>query len=403
MLVALAAPATAVAQGGADPLSFRAGRAVEVDVDASLRVDARDVGVSPESAPDLLDVSRARLGLDVRLWRRLDLQVERDFRDAPQPWRDVFANLEIARALEVRAGRFKAPFSTERLNSGLAIDFVYRSLAASQIAPVRDTGVMVHGEVLRRRVGYQVGVFRAGGEEDDEPVPTAESRVTRRSGALVTGRAVLTPWARARRRALRDLNFAAAVARGTVPEGRNSLDVRAVFGDRLFPHLEVNGRRTRVAGSADWRHGPFGAAGEWIRSTDERLGQGTDDDDLPPVVASGWHAQATWMVTGEDKDDRVAPDRPLLRGGAGAIEAAVRFEEIRMGGPDTGEPRSRSPRARSVIEPSQRVWTLGVNWYPVRWVKVQANVIREDRNADAAALTGRARVWSRVVRAQVGL
>jgi phosphate-selective porin len=50
------------------------------------------------------------------------------------------------------------------------------------------------------------------------------------------------------------------------------------------------------------------------------------------------------------------------------------------------------------------VWTAGVNWYPVRFVRVQANAIRE-RFADPVRtpVEGRDTFWSWVVRLQFAL
>jgi len=405
VVAACAAPSIAAAQDD-NPLSFRPGRAVEVGLRASLRADARDVGLDDGDAPDVFAVSRARVGLDLTLWQRLEVQVEREFRDAPQPWRDAYADLELTRALSIRGGRFKVPFSTERMNSGLEVDFVYRALASSQLSPVRDTGVMVHGEVLRRRLRYQAGLFRnggEGGEVGEDAVRAAEDDRPLVSGRTFAGRVAVTPWGRARTRALRDLEFASAYTTGTVPEGLNGVASQTVFGERLFPRLVVSGRRTRVNGALTWRHGPVSVAGELTRVEDQRLGQGTDDDDLPPLTASGWFVRSTWLVTGERKEGRITPAHPVLHGGAGALEAAVRLETVRLGSPDGGEPRSTSPRARSAAQTSERAWTFGLNWYLTRYLKVQLNLVREQRNAEAAAITGQARVWSRVVRMQVGL
>jgi hypothetical protein len=41
------------------------------------------------------------------------------------------------------------------------------------------------------------------------------------------------------------------------------------------------------------------------------------------------------------------------------------------------EPPSRSPRAANVAPNADKVWTLGVNWYVNRWVKVRFNAISE--------------------------
>jgi len=83
-------------------------------------------------------------------------------------------------------------------------------------------------------------------------------------------------------------------------------------------------------------------------------------------------------VTGENRDGGVNPKRPLLQGGFGAVEVTARYEQLRFasaGAPD--EPPSRSPRAANVAPNGDRAWTLGVNWYVNRWVKLRVNLINE--------------------------
>jgi hypothetical protein len=109
-------------------------------------------------------------------------------------------------------------------------------------------------------------------------------------------------------------------------------------------------------------------------------------------------------VTGERKAAGPEnPRRPLPRG-PGAIEAAVRLEAIqfssrtRDGGDD--EPSS-SPRADLVRGNGLRALTLGVNWFPIHWVRVQFNVIRESLDDPSQGpLPGQTSFWDRVVRVQ---
>src|SRR6185436_15608375 len=96
-----------------------------------------------------------------------------------------------------------------------------------------------------------------------------------------------------------------------------------------------------------------------------------------------WYASGTMAVTGETKADGLdEPKRPLFKGGVGAIEIAFRVENIWFGSiageASPGEPGSTSPRADVVLGNADRVTTFGVNWYPIRWVKIQFNVIKEE-------------------------
>ena len=79
------------------------------------------------------------------------------------PWRDVFLNVRLARALELRAGKFKMPFGLEETTSTMDLDFAYRTLGSDALAPAREIGAMAHGRVTRL-LEYEAGVFRGDGE-----------------------------------------------------------------------------------------------------------------------------------------------------------------------------------------------------------------------------------------------
>ncbi len=162
-----------------------------------------------------------------------------------------------------------------------------------------------------------------------------------------------------------------------------------------------------VGGSAfeaRWRPGPFSIKSEYIRLTDERLGQSVEDTDLSPFVAAGWYVSGTWALTGEKKADGLeTPRRPIFQGGVGAIELAVRVERIRFGAVDDIL-ASDAPRAEVILGNSDRVYTMGVNWYANRWIKIQANLVRNTiAFPDQGPLPSQGAFWSRLVRFQFSM
>ena len=122
-----------------------------IDVHARVQTDylvrdESDPDVSSLSFDDRLSVARKRVGVEGVLFNRVAFEVEGELGDV-QPWRDVYADVKVNRALRVRAGRFKVPFSREQLTSGTELDFIARTAAVSDLAPSRDIGVMLHGRV----------------------------------------------------------------------------------------------------------------------------------------------------------------------------------------------------------------------------------------------------------------
>jgi phosphate-selective porin len=130
---------------------------------------------------------------------------------------------------------------------------------------------------------------------------------------------------------------------------------------------------------------------EYIRLSDERRGQSVEDRDLSPLVAQGWYASGTYALSRK-------------RNRYGLLEAAARYETLSFGSRSSGVEPSTSVRADAVLGNSDRVATLGVNWLPNRWVKLQANLIREAIGRPSMGPSPeRAAFWSRVFRVQLTL
>lgn len=384
--------------------SIRFGDWVRVDFRARFQSDVnRPVELIDDDEISGLDIAKRRIGVDGEIGDLFDFQIERELREADvlDPWRDVYINYRQFDALQVQAGKFKLPFSLEENTSATDLDFVYRSRIATQLAPGRDRGLMVHGRLLDRVLEYEVGVFNHDGDNARRRRRGDRVFGDRTAAARVSGR----PF-RSANSPLSDVHVGAAFASSDVPEGYPDVRGRTAMGAPFFQsELWVKGRRRRVGVEARWRSGPFALQSEYIRLTDERIGQSVEDTDLSEVVAKGAYVSSTWVLTGEDKSDQLnVPDRPFLQGGVGVIELALRLERLSFGsGGATGEGEaSPSPRADVIAGNSDRAATVGVTWYLNRWLKIQANVIHE-KIADPALgpLPDRQRFWSRVLRFQV--
>src|SRR5690606_10458897 len=86
---------------------------------------------------------------------------------------DAYVNARFWPEFQIQAGKFKEPVSLERLQSGANLLFIERSYP-SQIAPNRDVGVQLHGELLGGSLNYQVGVFNGVADGGSGDVDTAD-------------------------------------------------------------------------------------------------------------------------------------------------------------------------------------------------------------------------------------
>lgn len=384
------------------------GRDSFVDFRVKVQWDHRTFSPLPDDPADDTDWALRRVGVEGQVTRFVEFEVSAELGDQEDPWRAVFVNLRPLGELQVQGGHFKVPFSRERLTGPSNLDFTQRAIGVRVVAPGYDTGVMAHGRAWKRRLGYAVGVFSGkvdrAGPAPEEPALPGVRPLQRYEDQLWAWRVTGRPFAwKAMPAWLRPLELGANAAYSHVDEGVFGWRARAVFGQDFFPSIYyVNGRRTRYGVDAALVTGPVAIQWEHLIGLDERLGQGMADDDLPELEIRSWYVSATIVVTGERKSDVERPRRPLLRGGIGAVEAAARVERLSVGSRDTlGEPPSFNPRGVNVLGNSDTVWTVGVNWYPGRFLKVQVNAIRERlEDPERTLLQGYDTFWSYVVRLQ---
>jgi phosphate-selective porin OprO/OprP len=111
-------------------------------------------------------VRRARFEVDGRLYRWIGFKVEADFTEGVS-LKDAYLDLRFFPELRFRAGQFKVPSSLEELTSSRFIDFVERSMV-NELAPARDRGVMLYGDLLGGAVSYALGGFNGTGEDAND-------------------------------------------------------------------------------------------------------------------------------------------------------------------------------------------------------------------------------------------
>jgi phosphate-selective porin len=324
-----------------------------------------------------------------QIGRRIAFELSRDFNDRVAV-KDAYVNLRLTRALEVSGGRFKVPFSREMLVGRANLDFIYRSLGSSLLAPSRDTGVMVHGRVFGRRLRYQAGYFAGDGDNASAP------QVLGAHGTVAL-RVVATPLAGKADSARSRVQIGLAVA-GSRLDDQLGLRGRTLLEDgEFFDRVYVNGRRLRVGLEALWTTGPASLGGEYMLVSDERSEMGFRADDLPAVRARAWYLMGTWAVTGETKD-------------GASSHAIVSAPSSWLGVGSCASMTSATPEYRSFPKPVRTARqrrpgdNAGIN-LPNRHVRVQYNHVIEsvaDAQRSPAPLT-QGRFATGVLRLQLRL
>jgi len=325
------------------------------------------------------ETRRTRLGTELQ-WKLLSLDVQTDLADDKEHLKNAYGELKFSPAFRVRGGKFKLPFSAEFLTSAAKTDFIERSMATNRLGTDRDWGGMVWGEI-HRRVLYQAGVFR-GDSRSNDPV----TNVSISAKTTVAGRLVFTPvegldvggsFTTA------DVEALPQVANSdTAPKARG-FEGKGPSGYRFSVRHYVQGHRLRLGAEATWTSGPVGMKAEYIQAREQRLGQsarcqvaggGFTCDDLPDVTGRGWTVSGTWLLTGDKKRRTIEPEHPMPRG-VGAIELAVRYEQLRFDddGPDTGF-EGAGARSSNIRPAGDRSFTGGVSWWPTKWTRFMGDV-----------------------------
>ena len=127
---------------------------------------------------------------------------------------------------------------------------------------------------------------------------------------------------------------------------------------------------TNLGIEAAGNRGNLYAQGGFFHYAIDRAAPATDDPSF-----NGWYLQGSWLITGEAKPWRInrggyggpAIARPLGEGGFGALELAARYSQLDLDYKPGAANTTQAPDA--VRGGSQRIATVGLNWYPIATVR----------------------------------
>ena len=297
--------------------------------------------------------------LEGKIWKDFEFKVELNTTGTPVALDDGFVGMIHWKALQIRVGQFKAPFSLEELTSTRFIDLPERS-PMNRLVPAREVGIMVHGTLADKILGY--GLMLSNGNGKNGPDENSDKDLT--------GRVWFRPAGTAESDYIKNLHFGvgftagrrdgkAATAPYTFSDPFTGTTFATLGTDAGSVKFDENRYRTNA--ELAWLFGPASIKAEYTRTNDQYTE--LDSDHHHHAHFTGYYVSATWLVTGEMKTwDRIRPNKPLFgsAGGIGAIELAFRYSEfqINRGLVDSGY-FNKGTTAREVHE-----YAAGVNWFP---------------------------------------
>lgn len=323
---------------------------------------------------------RVRPIVEGTVYRWFDYRIMPDFGGGATSLQDAYGEVKHWAFAKFRAGKFKQPVSLERLQSGTDLLFVERSIA-NGLAPNRDVGFQLAGELWDGILGYQIGVFNGtldGGSVDNDVSSEKE----------LAGRIFAHPAKNSGIPALAGLGIGVAGTCGDLSNADNLADLRYRTPARsTFFRFDISGdvsiraddERHRIVPQGYWYGGPLGAMGEYVfskqgvRRQDDATGEVTRVD----LDNAGWFAQVSYVLTGENASYKgVAPinDFDPRNGRWGAFEVAARGSQVKID--DDAFDFGLASRPRSTSEAWN--WGVGVNWYLNRHFEFNLNFERTE-------------------------
>lgn len=347
---------------------------------------------------------------------------------------DAYVDANLSPAFNIRAGKFKSSVGLERLQGGGDIKFIERSYVTNAILPNRDLGISVYGDILDKKLNYNVGIVN--GVADGGNISTGTEYNGERE---YTGRVFTTPFIDSDSalaglgfgiggtwtdfRGEKNLNFTDT---SSADATRNGLPSYVTEGQQTFfrygSGVVADGERIRWSPQASYYYGPFGVIAEYARVSQEVSkasggsaaagGAGGNTiitaDSNRKLKHDAWDIGASYLLTGEDasfKGVKPKNDFDLDKGGWGAWELVARYSEINLDSDtfkDVNGAYKRDANDSSFSNTnsaysdlsksakSAKTWTAGVNWYLNTNAKISLNYAQTSFDGGAGGGNGTA-------------
>lgn len=329
---------------------------------------------------------RLRPIFEMTVYKDLSLRLMPDFAGSSTRVFDAHMDYRYSDALQFRIGKFKPPIGLERLQSSADIFFMERGHPAN-LAPSRDYGIQLYGEVIPQTLEYQFGVFNGNadvantdGDDDDRKDYVA--------------RIFAHPFRNAGTLALQGLGVGLG---GSIGE-REGAATRTILGDYRTPGQQAffryrtgtattdntyaDGTHKRLQPQAYYYYDNMGLLGEYAISSQE-VTRATFHDTL---IHQAWQVAGSYVLTGENATFKggIKPAKNFdpRSGGLGAFELVARIGQ-------TDIDNDTFPNFATITSSASKAegYGVGINWYWNESFKLWLNydVTSFDRGAAGTA------------------
>lgn len=282
---------------------------------------------------------------------------------------DAFVTANILPEFKLQAGRFKTPLGLEFLQSDPVTAFIERGFP-TQLAPGRDAGVQVLGDVLGGTLGYQLGIFNGPSDRADRDVDGGGD-----DDKEVIGRLYAAPFKNHDSEWLKGINIGIGASYGRTVASPLPTCV-SPGGSQFFGYTTTgsvsDGIRVRYSPQLYYTSGPLDVLAEYISSNQEVRTAAVGS--LRDVTNTAWQIEAGYVLTGENASFRgVSPAGGGIGAtGWGAFQLVLRVSELSLdGGIFEAAPVAFASRATSAE--SAFNLGIGINWWLDRNLRFAVN------------------------------
>jgi phosphate-selective porin OprO/OprP len=313
---------------------------------------------------------RARPIFTGTVFHDFDFNFTPDFGGSTVQIFDAYLNYHYNQALQLEAGKFKAPIGLEALMNDRDLLFNERSLA-TDLAPNRDLGVELHGDVFGGAVSYALGLFNGDTDYNGTTVNTPLE-----DDKAGEGRLFFQPWKNTDVNPLRGLGFGVAGSYlANHPQTNSTTGLTPGYtsdGQQKFftysSGVNAAGSGWRVSPQAYYYYGPLGVFGEYTIS-DQAVSLAKKSASLENTA---WEITGSWVLTGEDASyNGITPLHPfdLHNGQWGAWQVVGRWAELSVDDKAFTDGFASSTKSANAAN----AWSVGLNWYLNRNVRADVS------------------------------
>ena len=280
---------------------------------------------------------RVRFFNSGKVYGNVKYKLQLDFAGGGVSFKDVYMEVAMPYAGNVKVGHFKEPFRLEALTSSKYITFMERALPIA-FSPERNVGIMLHESFLDDKLSIQAGLFREASSGNDKMIDDVRNITTRITFLPINNDNNL-------------LHLGAAFSSRSSSDDTYSVSSRAEnhLGTKLLDMDLDNVTGMNLMGvEMAFVMGSFSVQGEYVMNSVEAM---------EDYSFSGYYGQVSYFLTGEKRKyknslagfDRVKPNKNMKEGeGLGAFELAARYSSMDLSEADAG---------------TLNDITVGLNWY----------------------------------------